>query len=132
MPIPIPRAVQEPAGVARAKAEQVRRLPAYLFGAVLAGAYVGVAVVVLSISAPLAESSEIHGGHSESKPLLVASHTSVADSAVGAGDDPGDGPFDHRPPTAVVVDEDGVPAGAAGYDGARSARRRSGSGCASG
>lgn len=55
MPIPIPQAAQESAGIAGAKAEQVRRLPAYLFSAALAGAYVGVAVVVLiSISAPLA------------------------------------------------------------------------------
>jgi nitrite transporter NirC len=55
MPIPIPQALEESAGVARAKANQARRLPPYLFSSMLAGAYVGVAVVLLvSLAGPFA------------------------------------------------------------------------------
>lgn len=57
MPIPIPQALEESAGVARNKAKQARRLPPYLFSSMLAGAYVGVAVVLLvSVAGPLAAS----------------------------------------------------------------------------
>ena len=54
MPIPIPEAVAAQADAATTKADQVRSLPRYLALAALAGAYVGIAVVVLvSVSAPL-------------------------------------------------------------------------------
>ncbi len=54
MPIPIPEAVQEQAAVAADKAVAVGRLPRYLLSSALAGAYVGVAIVLLlSVSAPL-------------------------------------------------------------------------------
>jgi nitrite transporter NirC len=49
MPIPIPEAVDENASVARSKAEQLRTRPvAYLLSAVLAGAFIGVGVVLLA------------------------------------------------------------------------------------
>ena len=54
MPVPIPDAVAAQADAAATKAVQVRSLPRYLALAALAGAYVGIAVVVLvSVSAPL-------------------------------------------------------------------------------
>jgi len=57
MPIPIPDALDEHATLAVAKANAARDLPRYLFSAALAGAYVGVAVVLLvSLSAPLVAS----------------------------------------------------------------------------
>jgi nitrite transporter len=57
MPVPIPKAVEDNGALATAKATQVRDLPRYLWSAVLAGAYVGLAVVLLvSVSAPLAAS----------------------------------------------------------------------------
>jgi nitrite transporter NirC len=57
MPIPIPEAVDEQAQAAVDKAAAARNLPRYLLLAGLAGAYVGVAIVVLiSVSAPLAAS----------------------------------------------------------------------------
>jgi nitrite transporter NirC len=55
MPIPISEAVEESAVLARTKAAQVGRLPRYLLSSALAGAYVGVAVVLLfSVAGPLA------------------------------------------------------------------------------
>lgn len=55
MPIPISVAVDDAAALANTKAAQTRRLPRYLLLSALAGAYVGVAVVLLvSVSAPLA------------------------------------------------------------------------------
>jgi len=49
MPIPIPEAADENAAAARAKAEQLRTQPArYLLSAVLAGAFIGVGVVLLA------------------------------------------------------------------------------------
>ena len=57
MPIPIPEALEEAAALARTKAAQVRRLPGYLLSSAMAGAYVGVAVVLLvSVAGPLAAS----------------------------------------------------------------------------
>ena len=57
MPIPIGEALTESADVASAKAAQSRRLPQYLLSSALAGAYVGVAVVLLlSVAGPLAAS----------------------------------------------------------------------------
>jgi nitrite transporter NirC len=54
MPIPLTTAIDDAADVANAKAAQARDLPRYLLSAVLAGAFVGVAVVLLvSVSAPL-------------------------------------------------------------------------------
>ena len=54
MPIPIPESYEEAADLAVAKAGQVKRLPRYLLASALAGAYVGVAVVLLvSVSGPL-------------------------------------------------------------------------------
>lgn len=56
MPIPIPESYDEAAGLAAAKAAQVRRLPRYLLASAFAGAFVGVAVVLLvSVSAPLVD-----------------------------------------------------------------------------
>lgn len=57
MPIPIPEALEETAALARTKADQARRLPGYLLSSAMAGAYVGVAVVLLlSVTGPLAVS----------------------------------------------------------------------------
>ncbi|HYI60596.1 MAG TPA: formate/nitrite transporter family protein [Acidimicrobiales bacterium] len=55
MPIPIPAALDDAGAAAAAKAVAVRSLPRYLASAALAGAFVGIAVVLLvSVSAPLA------------------------------------------------------------------------------
>jgi nitrite transporter len=52
MPIPIPEAIVESADLARSKAVQLRTQPLrYLLSAVMAGAYVGVAVVLLAATA---------------------------------------------------------------------------------
>lgn len=57
MPIPIPDALDEHASLAATKARQVRDLPRYLWSSMLAGAYVGLAIVLLvSVSAPLVAS----------------------------------------------------------------------------
>ena len=54
MPIPITTAIEENAAAAADKAVAVGRLPRYLLSSALAGAYVGVAIVLLlSVSAPL-------------------------------------------------------------------------------
>jgi nitrite transporter len=54
MPIPVPEAVDEAGALARTKADQARNLPRYAIASMLAGAYVGVAVVLLiSVGAPL-------------------------------------------------------------------------------
>jgi len=54
MPIPIPDALDDAGRAAATKAAAVRNVPKYLVSAALAGAYVGVAVVLLiSVSAPL-------------------------------------------------------------------------------
>lgn len=55
MPQPIPQSVDDAAALAADKAEAVRDLPRYLISAMLAGVYVGVAVVLLAAAAgPLA------------------------------------------------------------------------------
>ena len=55
MPVPVPEALAEAAAAAAAKAAAVRSLPRYLLSAALAGAYVGIAVVLLlSVAGPLA------------------------------------------------------------------------------
>lgn len=55
MPVPIPDALEDAADLAAAKAGQVQRLPRYLLSSAFAGAFVGVAVVLLvSVSGPLA------------------------------------------------------------------------------
>jgi nitrite transporter len=57
MPIPIPEALDDHGALAATKARQVRDLPRYLWSSALAGAYVGLAVVLLvSVSAPLVAS----------------------------------------------------------------------------
>lgn len=54
MPISIPEALGEAQQLARVKSSDVRKMPRYLLSSVLAGAYVGVAVVLLlSIAGPL-------------------------------------------------------------------------------
>ena len=54
MPIPVSEAVDEAGALARTKADQARNLPRYAIASMLAGAYVGVAVVLLiSVGAPL-------------------------------------------------------------------------------
>ena len=54
MPIPIPEALDEAAQLAKTKVAQAQRLPRYLVSSALAGAYVGVAVVLLvSVAGPL-------------------------------------------------------------------------------
>jgi nitrite transporter NirC len=56
MPVPVTSAVDEHAEAAVTKARAVRDLPRYLFSSALAGAYVGVAVVLLiAVSAPLVD-----------------------------------------------------------------------------
>ncbi len=58
MPISIPDAVDEAGALARSKADQARRVPEYAVASLLAGAYVGVAVVLLlSVGAPLVAGS---------------------------------------------------------------------------
>ena len=58
MPIPISDAVDEAGALARSKADQARRVPQYAVASLLAGAYVGVAVVLLvSVGAPLVAGS---------------------------------------------------------------------------
>jgi nitrite transporter NirC len=57
MPIPVPAALDAAGEAAAAKAAAVRSLPRYLASSALAGAFVGMAVVLLiSVSAPLAAS----------------------------------------------------------------------------
>lgn len=57
MPIPIPEALDDHGALAATKAKQVRDLPRYLWSSGLAGAYVGLAVVLLvSVSSPLVAS----------------------------------------------------------------------------
>ncbi|HEX8803780.1 MAG TPA: formate/nitrite transporter family protein, partial [Acidimicrobiales bacterium] len=57
MPVPVPEALADHGALAATKARQARDLPRYLLSAALAGAYVGVAVVLLlSVSAPLVAS----------------------------------------------------------------------------
>jgi nitrite transporter NirC len=51
VPIPIPEALAESADLARAKAAGVVRLPRFLVGAMLAGAYIGIGIVVLAACA---------------------------------------------------------------------------------
>lgn len=54
MPISIPEALQDAGQVAAGKAAASRSVPRYLFSSALAGAYVGIAVVLLvSVSAPM-------------------------------------------------------------------------------
>ncbi len=55
MPVPLPEALQDAAALAESKATAVRSLPRYLAQSALAGAYVGIAVVLLlSTAGPLA------------------------------------------------------------------------------
>jgi nitrite transporter len=55
MPITIPQALDDAAAVATTKVRQARRVPRYMLSSAYAGAFVGVAVVLLvSVSAPLA------------------------------------------------------------------------------
>ena len=55
MPVPVPEALADAATLAEAKAKAVKSLPRYLAQSALAGAYVGVAVVLLmSVAGPLA------------------------------------------------------------------------------
>lgn len=54
MPIPIPQALDDQSAAATTKARSARDLPRYLLLSMLAGVYVGVAIVLLvSVSAPL-------------------------------------------------------------------------------
>ncbi len=54
MPAPLPTTIETAADLAATKARSVRDLPRYLFLSALAGAYVGIAVVLLvSVSAPM-------------------------------------------------------------------------------
>jgi nitrite transporter NirC len=55
MPVPVPEALADAGALAEAKAAGVKRLPRYLAQSALAGAYVGIAVVLLlSTAGPLA------------------------------------------------------------------------------
>ena len=54
MPIPVPEALADQAQVAAAKTDELRRPGRYLVSAMLAGAFIGVAVVLLlQVTAPL-------------------------------------------------------------------------------
>ena len=56
MPIPIPEALEEAAALAATKADDLRHLPRYLTASAFAGAFVGVAVVLLvSVAGPLVD-----------------------------------------------------------------------------
>jgi hypothetical protein len=48
------------------------------------------------VEAEVQESSEVDRGSAGGECLAIAFDASVADSAVAAGDQPGDGSFDHR------------------------------------
>ncbi len=55
MPIPIPEALEESAALSRTKSLQVKKLPRYMASSAMAGAFVGVAVVLLaSVGGPFA------------------------------------------------------------------------------
>ena len=51
MPIPIPEAIAESAALAEAQAASATRLPRFLVSAMLAGAYIGIGIVVLAACA---------------------------------------------------------------------------------
>jgi nitrite transporter NirC len=51
VPIPIPEAIAESAELAQAKAANVTRLPRFLVSSMLAGAYIGIGIVVLAACA---------------------------------------------------------------------------------
>lgn len=58
MPIPIAEALEESAALARTKSLQVRHLPRYLASSALAGAFIGIAVVLLaSVAGPFTAAS---------------------------------------------------------------------------
>ena len=58
MPIPLPDALDESADLAATKAMQVRALPRFVVSSALAGAFIGVAVVLLlSVAGPMAAAS---------------------------------------------------------------------------
>jgi nitrite transporter len=58
VPVSLPEAIDEAGALARTKADQARNLPRYAIASMLAGAYVGVAVVLLiSVGAPLVSAS---------------------------------------------------------------------------
>jgi nitrite transporter NirC len=60
MPLPLPESVDEAAQVAAGKAKAVRDLPRYLMLSMLAGAYVGVAIVLmLTAAGPLFAASNV-------------------------------------------------------------------------
>lgn len=78
------------------------------------GAMTQVPVVV--VEAEVDEPSEVDGGDTGGEAVVVAGHAPVADAAMTAGDEPGDGTFDHGPPLAVVRSEVAVAPGSAGFD----------------
>jgi nitrite transporter NirC len=73
MPIPIPEALDESTQLAFDKAEAAKSLPRYVVASLLAGIYVGVAVVLLaSVAGPLA------GAHSPATKLVAGAVFGVA------------------------------------------------------
>src|SRR3954469_15860635 len=73
MPIPIPEALDESTQLALDKAEAAKSLPRYIVASLLAGIYVGVAVVLLaSVAGPLA------GAHSPATKLVAGAVFGVA------------------------------------------------------
>lgn len=68
------------------------------------------------VEAEVDEPAEVERGEPGGEPLLVAVHAAVADLAVPAGDEPGDGAFDHGPVLSVVVEHDRVAPRGAGVD----------------
>ena len=62
-------------------------------------------VLPVVAEAEVDESAEVDGGDAGGESVLVAFDAAVADAPVAFGDEPGDGPFDHRAKRRVGVVE---------------------------
>src|SRR2546421_12623590 len=85
MPIPIAEAVAEQADLARTKAGAVKNVPKFLFSSALAGAYVGVGIVLLA-----ATTGPLAAANSPAVKLGAGAGVGVALTPVGPA---GAGPF---------------------------------------
>jgi len=57
------------------------------------------------VEAQVDEPSEVDRGDAKRQAVVVALDAAVADAPAAVCDEPGDGPLDHRPPSAVVLGE---------------------------
>lgn len=60
------------------------------------------------VAAEVEEASQVDGGDPGGQSDAVSFDAAVGDSPVAVGDEPGEGPFDHGPVLAVVVDAGAV------------------------